>query len=138
MHHVHSLPYFFPFTLFIFSLCHIFFNSFLFMHDGWKHIDGQLGQNKCIILKINLIFFGGRFSFLSLFSILGSTNKMDFSHKIFDIIHVTFQRIIFFQAYYYYYTISLVWMKTFIHMFFVKSYDWNFSYGMELVKSTYI
>ncbi len=65
MHHVHSLPYFFPFTPFIFSLCHISFNSFLFMHVRWKHIEGaNLGKKKYyfenkfnIILGVGFLFF---------------------------------------------------------------------------------
>jgi len=32
----------------------------------------------------------------------------------------------------------VVWMKNLILMSFVKSYEWNFSYGIEMVQSTYI
>ncbi len=76
-----------------FALCHISFKSFLFMHVRWKHIEGaNLGkkmyyfENKFnIILGVGFLFF------------LYITFWVQQIKWIFDTIHVTFQRIIFFQ-----------------------------------------
>jgi len=56
----------------------------------------------------------------------------------FNIILVIFQLKVIFQQLFFQHSYAQVWMKKFIKMFFVKSHEWNFSYGIEMVQSTHI
>jgi hypothetical protein len=99
MHHVHSLLYYFCFTPFIFPLCHISFNSCLFMHVRWKHtLRGTNLVKKMYYFqnKFNIIL-GVGFTFFFYVAFWVQQIKW-----IFDTLHVTFQRRIFFQDYYYF------------------------------------
>jgi len=63
---------------------------------------------------------------------------MNFDTKASNIIIVVFQMKVGFQQTFFLNIIMIVWMKNLIQMFFVKSHEWNFSYGIEMVQSTHI
>jgi len=63
---------------------------------------------------------------------------MHFDIKVFNIILVIFQMKVTFQQIFFPNIVMFVWMKNLIQMFFVKSCEWNFSHGVEMVQLIHI
>ncbi len=62
---------------------------------------------------------------------------MDFDTKASNIILVIFQIKVNFQQFFFQHNYACLNEK-FIQMFFVKSHEYNFSYGIEIIQSTHI
>jgi hypothetical protein len=64
---------------------------------------------------------------------------MDFDTKAFNIILVIFQmNVIFQQTLFLNIVMHVFKMKNFIQMFFLKSHEWNFSYGWNGTINSYL